>query len=257
MDGWNRIDAFNILANPFTTTRPKVTLGERQQFTQIDEPFTDEFLLGDFNLSYDIGDALTLTSVTSYTDRDVLVVRDATALTASITGGIDRRCRRASTRSTRRSTTPRRRKAFTQELRLAGRAGPLQWVAGIFYTRLGARLQPEPAGVRLRRPLQGRQLRSAERPPDRRNETGEQGRAVQLRPALRLHADRHLRRGDLAVTDRFDLTGGLRYYDFEERPHPDLRRHLRRPERQRRRRQRRRLRAARHRQLQAERRTRA
>ena len=30
MDGWNRIDAFNILANPFTTTRPAVTLGERR-----------------------------------------------------------------------------------------------------------------------------------------------------------------------------------------------------------------------------------
>ena len=25
-DGWNRIDDFNILANPFTTTRPAVTL---------------------------------------------------------------------------------------------------------------------------------------------------------------------------------------------------------------------------------------
>ena len=36
MDGWNRIDAFNILANPFTTTRPAVDLGEREQFTQIE-----------------------------------------------------------------------------------------------------------------------------------------------------------------------------------------------------------------------------
>ena len=35
MNGWNRIDAFNILANPFTTTRPAVTLGEREQFTQL------------------------------------------------------------------------------------------------------------------------------------------------------------------------------------------------------------------------------
>jgi hypothetical protein len=26
MDGWNRIDDYNILANPFTTTRPAVTL---------------------------------------------------------------------------------------------------------------------------------------------------------------------------------------------------------------------------------------
>ena len=38
MEGWNRIDAYNILANPFTTKRPVVTLGELQQFTQIDEP---------------------------------------------------------------------------------------------------------------------------------------------------------------------------------------------------------------------------
>src|SRR5437867_2830642 len=31
MDGWNRIDVYNILANEFTTTRPKVTLGDRMQ----------------------------------------------------------------------------------------------------------------------------------------------------------------------------------------------------------------------------------
>src|SRR5262249_24210950 len=33
-DGWNREDIYNILANPFTTTRPKATIGERQLFTQ-------------------------------------------------------------------------------------------------------------------------------------------------------------------------------------------------------------------------------
>ena len=76
MDGWNRKDDFNILANPFTTTRPTVSLGERQLFTQIDEPFTDEFLLADLNFTYDFG-SVALTSITSYTDRDVLVVRDA------------------------------------------------------------------------------------------------------------------------------------------------------------------------------------
>src|SRR5881394_466424 len=54
-DGWNRIDAFNILANPYTTTRPAVTLGERQLFTQSEEPFTDQFLLTDLNLKYDAG----------------------------------------------------------------------------------------------------------------------------------------------------------------------------------------------------------
>src|SRR6266576_127096 len=85
-DGWNRIDAFNILANPFATTRDSITLGPRQQYTQIREPFSDKFLLADVNLQYDLG-SMKLTSITSYTHRDILVVRDATALTASVTGG--------------------------------------------------------------------------------------------------------------------------------------------------------------------------
>src|SRR5438552_4837950 len=80
-DGWNRIDAFNILANPYTTTRPKVTLGGRSLFTQMQEPVTDKFLLSDVNLQYDLGGA-TLTSVTSYPHRNILVVCGATALTA-------------------------------------------------------------------------------------------------------------------------------------------------------------------------------
>ena len=83
MQGWNRIDAYNVLANPFTTTRPAVTLGERQLYTQIDEPYTDEFLLGDITLEYDFGGAA-LTAITSFTNRDVEVVRDASALGASV-----------------------------------------------------------------------------------------------------------------------------------------------------------------------------
>src|SRR5436189_2245077 len=83
-DGWNRIDAFNILANPYTTTRPKVTLGPRQLFTQIEEPVTDKFLLADVNLSYDLGGAA-LTWITSYAHRDILVVRDAGAPAPSLT----------------------------------------------------------------------------------------------------------------------------------------------------------------------------
>ena len=63
-----------------------MTLDEREQFTQLQEDFTDDFVLADVNLTYRVGD-MALTSVTSYTYRDVLVVRDATALTASITGG--------------------------------------------------------------------------------------------------------------------------------------------------------------------------
>src|SRR6185436_9020319 len=56
MKGWNRSDFYNILANPYTTTRPKVNLGDRRQFTQIEEPTTDDFLLGDLNISWKFGD---------------------------------------------------------------------------------------------------------------------------------------------------------------------------------------------------------
>ncbi|MFN2386643.1 MAG: TonB-dependent receptor [Thermoanaerobaculia bacterium] len=131
MDGWNRIDVYNILANPLTTTRPPVTLGERELFTQIAEPFTDEFLLGDLNLRYDFG-AVELTSITSYTDRDILVVRDAGALTSSITGGsigleeevytLDSPLFDATTAST-----------WTQELRFSGGDERFQWLGGGFY----------------------------------------------------------------------------------------------------------------------------
>src|SRR5213080_5046814 len=55
MDGWNRIDVYNILANPFTTSRLPVTLGPRQHFTQMQEPFTDKFLLTDLSLKYNAG----------------------------------------------------------------------------------------------------------------------------------------------------------------------------------------------------------
>src|SRR5262249_52466461 len=54
MDGWNREDIFNILANPYTTTRPPVHLGEHQIFTQIDEPTTDKFYLGDVDVKYQL-----------------------------------------------------------------------------------------------------------------------------------------------------------------------------------------------------------
>jgi iron complex outermembrane receptor protein len=83
--GYNRVDVFNILANPFTTTRPQVRLGDLQQFTQLEERFEDKYLLADVTINYDFG-GVELTAITSYSDRDVLVLRDATQLTGSITG---------------------------------------------------------------------------------------------------------------------------------------------------------------------------
>ena len=134
MDGWNRMDGYNILANPFTTTRPAVILGDRSQFTQLDEEFTDDFALGDVNIEYDLGRDLRLTSITSYTYRDLLVVRDAGALTSSITGGSIGLEERIYTLAAplNDATTVR---AWTQEVRVGGGRARHPWVAGAFFSR--------------------------------------------------------------------------------------------------------------------------
>jgi iron complex outermembrane receptor protein len=205
MDGWNRIDAYNILANPYTTTRPAVDLGEREQFTQIEEPFTDEFLLGDLNIEYKMGD-LTLTSITSYTDRDVLVVRDATALTASITGGsiglgediytIDAPLDDATQAS-----------AVTQEIRLSGGDEKFLWIVGGFYSTnerdYGQSLLvagfEDAAGI----PTEGNFGAAKD---------------VLFYSDLHYELDQFALFGEAtwAIGDKLDLTGGLRYYDFSE-----------------------------------------
>src|SRR5437764_847549 len=132
MNGWNRIDAYNILANPFTTTRPQVSLGDHKLFTQIAEPFSDKFGLADVNLSYDLGGGKTFTAISSYIDRKVDVLRDATALTPSITGGSI-----GLPPSAYNIDAPlddhTKAHGFTQEARLSGIMPKLQWVAGGFY----------------------------------------------------------------------------------------------------------------------------
>ena len=132
MDGWNRIDDFNILANPFTTTRPAVTLGGRRQFTQLEEEFTDDFVLGDVNIEYNFGDLL-LTSITSYTYRDILVIRDAGALTSSITGGTIGLDERIYTLDSPLDDATKA-KVWTQEVRVSGGSSRYPWVAGGFFS---------------------------------------------------------------------------------------------------------------------------
>ena len=132
MNGWNRIDAYNILANPFTTTRPPVTLGERRQFTQLDEPFTDAFLLGDFTLEHDLGGAV-LTSITSLSKRDVEVVRDASALGGSVSFSPFGAPEAGYTLDFPLIDITAAR-GLTQEFRAAADGERLDWVLGSFYS---------------------------------------------------------------------------------------------------------------------------
>src|SRR3546814_8477675 len=73
----------DLYANQFTTTRPQVTFEERQQYLLLDEAFEDEVKLFDLTMNY-TGDVIGVTSVTTYIDRDILVSRDASALTGSV-----------------------------------------------------------------------------------------------------------------------------------------------------------------------------
>ncbi|WP_374575878.1 TonB-dependent receptor [Phenylobacterium sp. J367] len=131
-DGFNRQEVFNLFANPFTTTRPPITLDEREQYLLLDEAFEDETLLADLDIRYDMG-AVQFASITSYIDRDILVSRDASALTGSVSVDLGYPSTAVRLPSNLRDTTDL--KQFTQEVRLTSNSdGPLQWVIGAFYS---------------------------------------------------------------------------------------------------------------------------
>ncbi len=204
MDGWNRTDTFNILANPYTSSRPKVTLGGRRQFTQIPEPFTDDFVIGDVNARYDMN-GMSLSSVSSYTHRDILVVRDAGALTSSITGGSIGLPEKVYTLNSPLDDATGS-KVFTQELRLAGGGGRAKWLVGGFYSKnkreYHQRLKVSGFEAASGIPTAG--LRAA------RDELFYSDLAYDLSQAAAFGE------GTISVTNQLDLTGGLRYYHFNE-----------------------------------------
>ncbi|HEV2746838.1 MAG TPA: TonB-dependent receptor [Allosphingosinicella sp.] len=149
-DGFNRQEVYNLYANPFTDPnapggRQPVTFDERQQFLLLDEQFKDDTLLADLTASFGFG-GVELTSVTSYIDREILVSRDASALTGSVS--VDLGFPRAGVLlpSNLRDTTDLQQ--FSQELRLASdNPGPFQWVVGGFYSdvdRVYAQRLPTP-----------------------------------------------------------------------------------------------------------------
>jgi iron complex outermembrane receptor protein len=203
-DGWNREDHFNILANPYTTTRPAVTLGERQAFSQFDEVFTDEFYLGDLTLSYRFGD-VALTSISSYIYRDILDIRDTTSLASSITGGsiglpenvytLDAPLYDASTV-----------KVFTEELRFSGGKEKFRWVAGAFYSRTDRDYGQDLPVVGFE-DLTGIPTRGLRAPKDSLfwSDLG-----------YKLDQFALFGEGTWSLTDELSLTAGLRYYNFSE-----------------------------------------
>ncbi|MDZ4306466.1 TonB-dependent receptor [Allopontixanthobacter sp.] len=133
-DGFNRQEEYNLFGNQFTTTRPQVDFDEREQFLLLREAFEDETMIADATIKLGLG-AVELTSVTSYIDRSILVSRDASALSGSVSVDLGFPDAGVLLPSNLRDTTEL--ETFTQELRLASDgAGPLQWVIGGFYSKI-------------------------------------------------------------------------------------------------------------------------
>jgi iron complex outermembrane receptor protein len=131
-DGFNRDERYNMYTS--FTSEPEV--GERLQYLKLREKFEDDTLLADLTGSIAFG-AVELTSITSYINRDILVSRDASALSGSVgitplvSIGVDPEI--ANLPSNLVDTTDL--SLWTQEVRLASiNDSPLQWVVGVFYT---------------------------------------------------------------------------------------------------------------------------
>jgi len=131
-DGYNRQEAFNMFANPFTTTRTARTFKPRQQHLLQQEGYSDETTLADVVVEAGF-DGYDMTFVGSYMDRDILVSRDATALTSSVWHDIGYDPVMYTIPSNLRDTTAL--EQTTAELRFASNTeGPLQWLVGFFYS---------------------------------------------------------------------------------------------------------------------------
>lgn len=131
-DGFNRQEAFNLFANPYTTTRPAIQLDKREQYLLLEEEFSDDTFLADLNVLAEFN-AFDMTFVTSYTTREILVSRDASALTGSVSVDLGYPESSVSLPSNLRDTTDV--DQFTSELRFSSNSdGPWQWLVGAFYS---------------------------------------------------------------------------------------------------------------------------
>ena len=215
MDGFNREEVFNLYANPYTTTRRPVQLGERQQFLLLNEAFEDETLILDNVIKWNPNDRIEATYVASYTKRDLLVSRDSSALNGSIMLDIGVPEQAVLLPSNLRDATEL--EQMTHEVRVSSTdVGPLQWQAGVFYSNIKrdySQRLPTPgwdaAFVAAGSPVFGPLA-------DDRNgfNTTDSPYVSNLTYDLRQVAV--FGEATYTLFDRLDVTAGLRWYDWEE-----------------------------------------
>jgi iron complex outermembrane receptor protein len=192
-NGFNRQEVYNLYANRFTTTRPAVTFPRARAVPAPRRAVQGRDLHRRSGRQHRVrrrrADVRHL-----YTDRDILVSRDASALTGS---GF-RRSRLPGAGvllpSNLRDTT--KLETFTQELRLGSTgSGPFQWVIGGFYSdvqRIYQQRLPTPGYDAFTDARLGAGTAAGSR-----NGFAVTDSAVQLGPALRHRAEGRVRRSQL------------------------------------------------------------
>ena len=200
-EGFPRYDFYNILGNTYTTTEPQVRVSERGQITQLQEGLNDDFLMGDLKLEFSFGD-VGITSVTNYIDRQVKVVRDASQLTGSVTDDVGGTAAQVRLDSPLVDDTDLQ--AFSQELRIGSSGeGPFQWLVGAFYQEADrdySQTLPTPGYDEIL-------PRGLGAPAD----TPYYSRLTYDFSQFAVFGEATWR-----INQHWGMTGGLRYYDFEE-----------------------------------------
>lgn len=215
-NGFNRQEVYNLYANPYTDPtapggREPVVFDERQQFLLLNEDFADDTMILDNVIEWGFG-GVQLTSVTGYIDREILVSRDASALTGSVSVDLGFPDAGVLLPSNLVDTTDLQ--TFTQELRLASdNAGPFQWLIGGFYSdveRLYSQRLPTPGYDAFTDAVLGAGTSAAVA-----NGFGPDSPYNAVLP-YDIKQKALFGEASYDLTDRLTATAGLRYYDFKE-----------------------------------------
>ena len=204
LGGFNRDEVYNLFSNPYTV--PPTPLGDREQYLLLDEAFEDETLIFDTVINWSIEDLFDVTYSASYINRDLLVSRDASALTGSVSVDIGFPEDQVANPSNLRDTTDL--EQMTHELRLSSSDdSKLQWLAGVFYSdveRDYSQRLPTPGYDALFIPSADTNF------PDAVDSPYSSDLTYDLRQ-IALFGE-----ATYKLLDRLGLTAGLRWYDWEE-----------------------------------------
>ncbi len=210
--GFNRQEVFNLYANPYTTTRPAIQLGERQQYLLLDERFTDETLLADLTVVAEYSN-FDLTFVGSRMDREILVSRDASALTGSVSVDLGFAAADVLLPSNLQDTTDLLQTTFETRLSSNG-DGAFQWLVGVFYSdteRVYAQRLPTPGYATATDVVLGAGTSAAVA-------NGFSDRNSPFNSDLPYDIEQKAIFGEFTydLSDTLHITAGGRFYDFDE-----------------------------------------